>query len=185
MLLSLFSSLHMRAFRLKPYHQAEARRTRCEVTEGEKGSLPPARGILPRDLPGAHRGSASVREVDRRLHPRSVWQMVTVFLSLLACMFGFLPPHFKRSLSPLSLSSYSFLASLLVKYSRKSFGLVQSVLMAMGLFINFIGFEEVLGTHFSVLQSFIKGNFFFYYFIFRLGVEHGSRFTLQVPVPSD
>lgn len=141
--LSLFSNLHMRVSRLKPYHQAEARRTRRKVTEEEKGSLPPARGILPWDLPGAHRGSASVWEVDRRLCPRSVWQMVTVFLSLLACMFGFLPPHFKTSLSPLalSLSCYSVLALLLVKYSRKSFGLVQSLLMAVSLFINFTGFD--------------------------------------------
>lgn len=108
MYLSLFSNLHMRVSKLKPYHHAEARRTRRKVTEEEKDSLPPAGGILPRDLPGAHHGSASVWEVDRRLRPRSVWQMVTVFLSLLACMFGFLPPHFKTSLSPLAFPATQF-----------------------------------------------------------------------------
>lgn len=108
MCLSLFSNLHMKASRLKPCCQAEARRTRWEVTEEEKGSLPPSRRILPWDLPGTHGWSASIREVDQRLHPHSVWQMVTVFLGLLACMFGFLPPHFKTPLSPLAFPATHF-----------------------------------------------------------------------------
>ena len=106
--LSLFSGLHMRASRLKPYCQAEARRTCCEVTEEEKGSLPPAHEILPRDLPRAHYGSALVWEVNRGLRPLFVWQMVTVFLGLLACVFGFLTPHFKMSLLLLAFPATHF-----------------------------------------------------------------------------
>lgn len=94
-------------FKLTHEGLAEARMW-WEMTEEEKDGLPPIHGVLPQGLPSTRHGAVSVRGVDGWLHPHSAWQMVTVFLSLLACMLGFLPPHFKMSPSPLAFPATCF-----------------------------------------------------------------------------
>lgn len=78
--------------------------------DGEREGWPSSHpSVLPEGLPSTHCRAASVWGADGGLHPRSLWQMVTVFLSLLACMLGFLPPHFKTPALPLAFSATCFL----------------------------------------------------------------------------
>lgn len=76
---------------------------------GRKGWPSSHPRVLPQGLPSTQCRAALVWGAGGGLHPRSAWQMVTVFLSLLAGVLGFLPLHFKTPTLALVFSATCFL----------------------------------------------------------------------------